>query len=62
MEIQKEKGFASLCVGFALLCRVLSSVKENRVGADTSQAGSQRPAGIPEPMRPSCQCPVLSHT
>lgn len=36
-------------VCFIIIC-VLSSMKENRVGEDTSQAGSQHPAGIPGPL------------
>lgn len=48
----------------ALFCRVLSSIKKNRVGADTSQAGSQCPAGIPGPLlsglAPRSRVPSLS--
>lgn len=48
-----------------LLCRVLSSIRKNRVGADTSQAGSRCPAGIPGPLlsglAPGSRVLSLSH-
>lgn len=49
METQEGERYCIPGCRFSLFCRVLSSVQENRVRGNASQAGFQPPSGIPAP-------------